>query len=99
MKGKKKMPKIMVLAKCKDQDQWEAGFRTHADLFRAAYGVSKPVTYGRGEDNYVGACFEISDVTKAMSAISSPETAAAMEGDGLLRDTVKILVLDKELAV
>jgi hypothetical protein len=34
-----------------------------------------------------------------MSAISSPETAEAMESDGLLRDTVKVFVLDKELAV
>lgn len=93
------MPKIMVLAKCKDQAQWEAGFRSHADLFRTAYGVSKPVSYGMGEDNYVGACFETGDLTKALSAISSPETAEAMESDGLLHDTVKILVLDKELAV
>jgi len=82
-----------------DQAKWEAAFRTHGDLFRTAYGVSKPVSYGMGEDNYVGACFEASDLGKAMSAVSSPETAAAMEGDGLLRDTVKVLVLDKELAL
>jgi hypothetical protein len=99
MKGNKKMTKIVVLAKCKDQAKWEAGFRTHADLFRTAYGVSKPVSYGTGEDGYVGACFETSDLGKAMSAISSSETAEAMESDGLFRDTVKIFVFDKELAV
>jgi hypothetical protein len=93
------MTKILVIAKCKDQTKWEAGFRTHADLFRNLYGVSKPVSYGMGEDDYVGACFETSDFAKAMSAISSPETAAAMESDGLVRDTVKVFVFDKELAV
>ena len=93
------MSKIAVIAKCKDQAKWEAGFRTHADLFKTAYGVSKSVSYGMADDNYVGACFEVSDVAKAMSAITAPETAAAMENDGLLRDTVKVVVLDKELPV
>jgi hypothetical protein len=93
------MTKILVIAKCKDQAKWEAGFRTHADLFRTVYGVSKPISYGMGEDNYIGACFETSDLTKAMSAISLPETVEAMENDGLLRDTVKVFIFDKELAV
>jgi hypothetical protein len=38
------MTKIVVIAKCKDQAKWEAGFRTHGDLFRTAYGVSKPLS-------------------------------------------------------
>jgi hypothetical protein len=38
-------------------------------------------------------------LAKTLSAISSPETAKAMESDGLLQDTVKVLVFDKELAV
>jgi hypothetical protein len=63
------------------------------------YGISKPISYGMGEDNYVGACFETGDVAKSMSAIASPQTAEAMESDGLFRDTVKVLVFDKELAV
>ncbi len=51
------------------------------------------------EDDYVGACFETDDLAKAMSAISSPETAEAMEGDGLFPETVKVFVFDNELAV
>lgn len=90
---------ILVIAKCKDQAKWEEGFRTHGDLFRTAYGLSEPVSYGTGDDDYVGACFETNDVARAMSALSAPETASAMEGDGLLRDTVKVFVFDKELAV
>lgn len=93
------MTTIVVIAKCKDQSKWEAGFRTHGELFRTAYGVTTPVSYGIGEDNYVGACFETSDLAKSMAAISSPETATAMESDGLLRDTVQVFVFDKELAV
>lgn len=93
------MAKILVIAKCKDQAKWEAGFRSHADFFKTAHGISKAISYGMGEDNYVGTCFETGDVARFMSAISLPETAEAMEGDGLLRDTVKVFVLDKELAV
>jgi hypothetical protein len=93
------MAKILVIAKCKDQAKWETGFRSHAEFFKTAYGIAKPVSYGVGEDNYVGTCFETSDVPKFMSAIALPETAEAMEGDGLFRETVKIFVLDKELPV
>lgn len=93
------MTKVLVIAKCRDQAQWEAGFRTHGDLFRTAYGVSEPISYGVGDDNYVGVCFETDDLAKATSAISSAETASAMESDGLFRDTVKVFVLDKKLAV
>jgi hypothetical protein len=99
LQGDAKMAKILVIAKCKDQAQWETGFRSHADFFRTAYGVSKPVSYGMAEDNYVGTCFEVDDLARFMSAIGSPETAEAMEGDGLYRETVKVFVLDKELAV
>lgn len=93
------MAKILVTAKCKDQAQWEAGFRSHAEFFKTAYGASKPVHYGMADDNYVGTCFDVDDVAKFMSAIALPETAEAMEGDGLLRETVKVFVLDKELAM
>lgn len=93
------MAKILVTAKCEDQAKWEAGFRSHAEFFKTAYGISKPVSYGLAEDNYVGTCFETSDVEKFMSAIALPETAEAMEGDGLFYDTVRVFVLDKELSI
>jgi hypothetical protein len=93
------MAKILVIAKCKDQAKWEAGFRGHGEFFRTAYGISKPIAYGMGEDNYVGTCFETGDVGKFMSAVALPESAEAMEGDGLFRETVQIFVLDKELPI
>jgi hypothetical protein len=99
MKGHKNMAKILVVAQCKDQTKWEAAFCTHADLFKTAYGLSKPISYGMGDGDHVGACFETNDLAKTLSAISSPATATAMEYDGVLRDTVKVLIFDKELAV
>lgn len=93
------MTKILVTAKCKDVAKWENGFRTHADLFRTAYGVSNAINYGVGDDDYVVACFETSDLAKTTSAISSPATAKAMAYDGLFLDTVKVFVLDKKLEV
>lgn len=92
------MAKVLVVAKCEDPAKWAAGFRTHADLFRTAYG-SNAVSYGTAQDNYVAGCFETHDLAKTRSAIASPETAKAMEFDGILRDTVKVFVLDKELEV
>jgi hypothetical protein len=90
--------KIVVVAKCKDQAKWEAGFKTHGDVFKS-YTVSKPIGYGMGDDNTVVACFEPDDLEAAMKGIGSPATAEAMEFDGLLQDTVSIFVLDKELRV
>jgi len=91
--------KILVIAKCKDQAKWEAGFRTHAEFFKTRYGIAKPIHYGVADDNHIATCFETGDVAKFMAAVALPETAEAMEGDGLLRETVKVFVLDKELPI
>jgi hypothetical protein len=93
------MARIVVVAKCKDQGKWEAGFKTHGEMFRSHYGITKPVSYGMGEDNRVVACFEPDDLATAMKSLDSPETKAAMESDGLVMDSVSVFVLDKELNV
>lgn len=92
------MAKIVVVCQCEDQAKWEAGFRTHGELFRR-YSISKPVSYGMGENNFVVACFEPNDLATAMKMLDSPETEAAMKFDGLVMDSVKVFVLDKELNV
>ena len=92
------MPKVLVIAQCKDAAKWEQGFRTHVELFKSM-GVTKPISYGAGKDNYFAVCSETSDVGIYMKVLESPETAAAMAIDGVLRDTVKVFVLDKELQV
>jgi hypothetical protein len=93
------MAKIVVIAKCKDQAKWEQGFRSHGGLFRNDYKVTKPVSYGMGEDNHVIACLEPNDLSAALKMLDSPATHEAMESDGLLRDTVQVFVLEKELAL
>jgi hypothetical protein len=93
------MARIVVAAKCKDRGTWEAGFKTHGEMFRNIYGITKPVSYGMTDDNDVVACFEPNDLTTAMKSLDSAETKAAMESDGLVMDSVSVFILDKELSV
>jgi hypothetical protein len=90
------MPRVLVIAQCKDPVKWEQGFRTHADLLRSM-SVTKPISYGTSEGNHVAIHSEPSDLATYMKVLESPATAEAMAADGLLRDTVKVFVLDKEL--
>ena len=89
------MAKLVIVAQCKDPVKWEQGFRTHGDLIKSQT-VTKPVSYGI-EGNQVTVCFEPEDFAACMKVINSPATAQAMEFDGILRDTVKMYVLDREL--
>ena len=91
------MAKLVVIAQCKDPVKWEEGFRTHGDLFRSQT-VSKLVSYGI-DGNQVAVCLDPDDFAACMKAMNSPATAEAMDVDGVLRDTVKMFVLDRELKV
>lgn len=91
------MSKLIVVAQCKDPVKWEQGFRTHAELFKSQT-VNKPVSYGM-EGNQVAVCLEPDDFASFMRFMDSPATAEAMDFDGILRDTVKMFVLDHELRV
>ena len=71
------MPKVLVIAQCKDATKWEQGFRTHGELFKSM-GVTKPISYGAGKDNHFAVCSEPSDVAVYMKVLESTETAAAM---------------------
>jgi len=88
------MTKIIVTAEVEDSARWEAGFRTHGDLFRSQT-VSR-VEFATGEGNEVAVCFEPADFDKFMELFESPATAEAMEADGVKRETVKVYVMDKE---
>jgi len=89
--------KLIVVAQCKDPANWEQRFRTHTDLFKSQT-VNKPVSYGM-EGNQVAVCLEPDDFDACMRVMNSPATAEAMDFDGVLRDTVKMFVLDHELRV
>ena len=88
------MTKIIVTAEVEDSARWEAGFRTHGDLFRSQT-VSR-VEFATGEGNEVAVCFEPADFDKFMEIFESPATAEAMAFDGVKRETVKVYVMDKE---
>ena len=92
------MAKLVVIAQCKDPVKWEESFRTHADLFRSQT-VTRPISYGIVEGNQVAVCLEPDDFAACMRVMNSPATAEAMDRDGVLRDTVKMFVLDHELKV
>ena len=89
------MAKILIFAQVEDSVKWEAGFRSHADLFRTMSITSQAFT--TTTDNEVAICSETSDLAKYMEVLNSQATADAMSFDGVKRETVKIFVLDKEV--
>ena len=64
---------------------------------RRADTVNRPVSYGTTAGNQVAVCFEPDNLETCLKMINSPVTGEAMAADGVLKDTVKIFVLDKEL--
>ena len=92
------MPKVIITAQVKDPVKWEEGFRTHGDHFRSQT-VTTPISFGRIEGNQVAVCLEPNDLAVFMAVMDSPATAEAIAFDGVLRETVKMYVLDREFKV
>ena len=90
------MPKVIVTADVEDAAKWEEGFRTHADVFQS-YTAASPITFAL-DGNHVTICFEPEDLDTYMKLMDSPATAEAMAFDGVKRETVKIVVLDREFS-
>jgi hypothetical protein len=88
------MPKVIAIAEVEDGAKWEAGFRTHGDLFRSQ-SISKPISFAV-EGNQVVICFEPEDLDAYQKGLESPATAEAMAFDGVKRETAKFFVLDEE---
>lgn len=89
------MPRVLVVAEVGNLNDWEKGFRTHADLFRQMK-ISK-MEYAMGPGNRVAVCGDTSDLDAYMKVFDSPATAESMAVDGVKRETVQVFVLDKEL--
>ncbi|MGI9287126.1 MAG: hypothetical protein ACR2P1_17210 [Pseudomonadales bacterium] len=89
------MPRVIVTAQIEDSVKWEEGFRTHGELFKSQT-VNKPIYFNVTEQNEVVACFEPENLDTYLEILDSPATEEAMEFDGIKRDTVKVIVLDKE---
>lgn len=89
------MPKVIITAQLEDAAKWEEGFRTHGELFRSQT-INTPIHFSASEQNEVTICFEPDDLNTYFEILDSPATVEAMEFDGVKRDTVKVVVLDKE---
>jgi quinol monooxygenase YgiN len=86
--------KVVITATVADPAAWEASFRTHGDLF-ASQGAVSPIQLGVGEDNVVAVYEQTADLDKLLANLESPETDEAMKADGVMTDTVRVVVLDK----
>jgi hypothetical protein len=91
------MPRVIVTGQVQDGAKWEAGFRTHVDIFRT-YSLTAPIQYAIAGTDFA-VYFEVDDFSTFQRAVESQRTIAAMESDGVKRETVKINILDKELKV
>ncbi len=90
------MARVIITAQVEDVVKWEASFRTHGDLFRRQTTISPIGIATNEENNDVAVSFEVSDLDTFMQTLQSPATAEAMAADGVIQDTVKLFVLDKE---
>lgn len=89
------MSKVIVTAQVEDAASWEEGFRTHGDHFKKM-GITGPIDIAISDGNAVALCFEPTDVSRFLTNTDSPENVAAMEHDGVKRDTVRVYVMKKE---
>jgi len=89
------MPRVLVVAQVEDGAKWEASFRTHGDLFKT-YGLKGPAEYGVS-GNTAAVCVEPENVQAFLQALRDQATVDAMKADGVKRETVNVLVLDKQL--
>jgi hypothetical protein len=91
------MVRILVTAQVEDSKEWEAGFRTHRDLFKSMTATA--VHYALMDGNQIAVCMDATDQAKYYQVLESKATVDAMTSDGVKRDTVKAFVLDKKLAL
>ncbi|MDH3747444.1 MAG: hypothetical protein OER97_04490 [Gammaproteobacteria bacterium] len=88
------MAKVIITAQVEDAAKWEQGFRTHGELLKSMTSDASYFTITK--DNELTLYAEPEDVDKYFEVLESPATAAAMQYDGVKRETVKVTVLDKE---
>lgn len=85
------MPRILVTAQVEDPVSWEQGFRTHGDLFRRQ--TCSQMEYSIN-GNEVAVLASPRDFDAFMALFEADDTAEAMEADGVMRETVKVYIID-----
>jgi hypothetical protein len=92
------MTRIVITAKVLDTEKWEENYRIHAPMLRELMGVTKPVQFStNAETNEICLSAEPDDLDHYLETAQSPEIAQAMEMNGVIRETVKLFILDKTL--
>ena len=92
------MTKIVITAEVKDVEKWEEGYRAHAPMLRETMGVTKPVHFTTNiETNEVCINAEPDNLEHYLEMAQSPMIAEAMAKNGVLAETVKFYILDKQL--
>jgi hypothetical protein len=91
------MPKVIITVEVQDPAKWEAGFRSHGEMFRT-YSVNAPISYTTA-GNLAVVCMEVASVETMQQQMALPATADAMATDGLKRETFKMFVLDKQFTL
>jgi hypothetical protein len=87
------MPKVIVTGQAEDAAKWEAGLRSRGDLLNKA----TVTTIAIGNDgNEIATCSDVTDLSRFMEVMASPDVAVVMAEDGLNQATVKIYVMDRE---
>jgi hypothetical protein len=85
------MPTVIGYHEVKDVDHWLAS--TKREEFFGPLGVSNIRTFVDPQGTKrVGLVMDIADMDVVMAAMATPEAAAAMEHDGVLEETLVILV-------
>ena len=85
------MPTVIAHHDVKDTDHWLASPKR--EEFFGPLGVTNVRTFVDPQDpTRVGLLMDIPDMDAVMAAMQTPEAAAAMEHDGVLPETLVILV-------
>jgi len=93
------MTRIVFTAKVKDVVKWEEGYREHGPMLREKLGVTKPIHFTtNAETNEICIQGEPDNLERYLEIVQTPELAEAMEKNGVLRETVKLYILDKQIS-
>lgn len=87
------MSRVVITAKVKDAAKWEEAFRTHGGLLGTM--AQNRTYFSTHDDNEIVLYSEPSDLEKYLEVLDSPDTEEAMANDGVLRESVKVFVLDE----
>ena len=66
-------------------------------MFKSGGVIISPVHYGIGEDNWVAILQNVTSLESLETYVASEEIQAAMSGDGVKKDTVHVIALDKSV--